>query len=101
MEYVKRLVERDIERALTRVKSVLLLGARQTGKTTLLERIPHDFSISMVRPDVRQRYEKTPSILAGEIEALKTNRTAKKPLVLLDEVQKVPEIMDVVQDLID
>src|SRR3989338_3328812 len=82
MEYVKRLVERDIERALTRGKSVLLLGARQTGKTTLLERIPNDFSLSMVRPDTRQRYD-------------------KNPLVLLDEVQKVPEILDVVQDLID
>ena len=101
MEYVKRLVERDIERALTRGKSVLLLGARQTGKTTLLERIPNDFSLSMVRPDTRQRYEKNPSILVGEIEALKKEASLKKPLVLLDEVQKVPEILDVVQDLID
>ncbi len=101
MEYVKRLVEKDIDRALARGKSVLLLGARQTGKTTLLERIPHEFSLSMVRPGTRQRYEKTPSILAGEIEALKTESSAKKPLVLLDEIQKVPQILDVVQDLID
>lgn len=54
----------------------------------------------MVQPAVRQRYERNPSLLAGEIEALPRS-TGKPPLVVIDEVQKVPSLLDVVQDIID
>ena len=101
MKYITRLQEQKIRRALGRNKSVLLLGARQTGKTTLIQRLEGDLSISFVRPDVRQRYEKNPALLAGEIEALGGKGGSARPLVLLDEVQKVPDILDTVQDLID
>ncbi len=101
MEYIRRIVEGRIRKALDRNKSVLLLGPRQTGKTTLLNRLHGDFNLSFVKPDVRQRYEKEPSLLAGEVEALKKEKKAGRPLVLLDEVQKVPPILDVAQDLID
>ena len=101
MKYFQRLVQKNINDAIARNKSVLLLGARQTGKTTLINRIEHDLSISMIRPDVRQRYEKNPSLLAGEVEAIKKRSSSGRRLVLLDEVQKAPQILDVVQDLID
>ncbi len=101
MKYIHRLIEKNIENALARDKSVLLLGARQTGKTTLINRFPHDLAISFIRPDVRQRYEKNPALLAGEVSAIKEKSKNHRPLVLLDEVQKAPEILDVVQDLID
>ncbi len=101
MKYIPRLIERQIHAALSRNKSVLLLGARQTGKTTLIQRLKHDLSISFVRPDTRQRYEKNPALLVGEVEALRKKPGLGRPLVLLDEVQKVPDILDVVQDLID
>ena len=77
-----------------------MLGPRQTGKTTLACRLGHDLHINFIRPDIRQRYEKEPGILAGEIEALKAKRN-RSITVILDEVQKVPMILDVVQDLID
>jgi predicted AAA+ superfamily ATPase len=80
-------------------KSILLLGPRQTGKTTLLNRISGDFYLSFVRPDTRLRYEKNPGLLTGEVDAISDKK--KQALVLLDEIQKVPEILDVVQDLID
>ncbi len=101
MEYIPRLQEAKIHRAVSRGKSVLLLGARQTGKTTLIQRLPSDVAISLVRPDVRQRYEKNPALLSGEVEALAPRQKADRPLVLLDEVQRVPDLLDVVQDLID
>jgi predicted AAA+ superfamily ATPase len=101
MKYIQRLLEKTIRASLHRNKSVLLLGARQTGKTTLINRLNGDLLISFVRPDVRQRYEKNPAILAGEVEALKPLTSNRRPLVLLDEIQKIPAIMDVVQDLID
>jgi len=101
MKYIKRLIEDRIGHTLGRGKSVLLLGARQTGKTTLINRFDHDLSISFVQPDIRQRYEKSPHLLKGEVESLIPSGSGKRPLVILDEVQKVPVILDVVQDLID
>ena len=98
MKYIPRLLEGTIRRALQRNKSVLLFGARQTGKTTLMGRFEAALSVSLIRPDVRQRYEKAPHLLAGEVEALASRA---RPLVVVDEVQKVPALLDVVQDLID
>ena len=101
MKYIKRLIEDRIRHTLLRDKSVLLLGARQTGKTTLTQQFKHDLLVSFVRPDTRQRYEKSPHLLNGEVESLIPAEAGKRPLVILDEVQKVPVILDVVQDLID
>jgi len=59
------------------------------------------FFLSFVRPDVRQRYEKDPSLLYGETEALRERKPGHKPLILIDEIQKVPVMLDMVQDMID
>ncbi len=99
MEYIPRLLEEKIRHSLGRNKSVLLFGARQTGKTTLISRFNCDLSISFIQPEVRQRYEKSPHLLKEEVEVIALKK--KRPLVILDEVQKVPDILDVVQYLID
>lgn len=103
MVYVKRMLEKPMDEILARGKSILLLGARQTGKTTLLKRrLKSDLEISLVNPDVRLRYEKNPGVLTAEVEQLKDRvRGPKVPLVLIDEIQKVPPLMDAAQDLID
>ena len=49
---------------------------------------------------VRIRFEKNPALLAGQIESLGT-RSRRPPLVFLDEIQRAPQVMDVVQHLID
>lgn len=99
MHYISRKIESNIKEALGRNKSILLLGARQTGKTTLLNQIPSDLYISLANPVVRQRFEKDLALLSGEIEAL--DKKNNIPLVIIDEVQKIPDIMDLAQDLID
>ena len=86
---------------LGRNKSVLLFGARQTGKTTMVSRLTAALTISFVRPEVRQRYERSPQLLSGEVDALPARLKGRRPLIVVDEVQKVPAILDVVQDLID
>ena len=101
MTLLPRLVEPRLRHALERGKSVLLLGPRQTGKTTLLERLKPDVLLNLLKPDVRQRYERAPQLLGAELDALSTRARGRRPLVALDEVQRVPELMDVVQDLID
>jgi len=100
MVYIKRLVEKNIHDALARDKSILLFGARQTGKTTLIGQIPADIKISFAKPEVRQQYEKNPGLLSSRVESLHQNNHSL-PLIIIDEAQKVPEIFDAAQDLID
>jgi predicted AAA+ superfamily ATPase len=101
VDYIPRIVEADLRHQLERGKSVLLLGPRQTGKTTLLGRFSPDLVLALVVPDVRQRYERRPAQLLGEIESLPKARGRALPLVVLDEVQRVPALLDVVQHAID
>jgi predicted AAA+ superfamily ATPase len=101
MEYIDRTVEVQLAGALARGRSVLLLGPRQTGKTTLAQRLSPDVQLNFIRPEVRQRYERSPELLGAEIEGRPAMPKGKLPLVLLDEVQRVPELVNVVQDLID
>ena len=98
----RRSIEPTLKRHLDRGKSILLLGPRQTGKTTLLVGMAPDLGLSLVAPAARQRYEKDPSLLAGEVRALpRSSSGRRRPLVAIDEVQRVPALMDVAQDLID
>jgi predicted AAA+ superfamily ATPase len=101
MRFIPRILQPQVRRALDRQKSVLLLGPRQTGKTTLVEALKPDLLFNFLRPDVRQRYERSPQQLASEVEALAERTRARRPLVVLDEVQRVPELVNVTQDLID
>ena len=48
-------MEFRVRQALERQKSVLLLGPRQTGKTTLLKPLQPDLLLNYLRPEVRQR----------------------------------------------
>jgi predicted AAA+ superfamily ATPase len=99
MHYLPRLLEKNIAEILTSGKSILLLGPRQTGKTTLINQIPATKRISLANPRDRLRYEKEPFALTAEIEEIaeKNNR----PIIVIDEIQKLPILMDAVQDLID
>lgn len=101
VSFIARSVERRLRQALGRQKSVLLLGPRQTGKTTLLQQLQPDTLLNFLRPEVRQRYERSPQLLGAEVEALAAKTTGRRPLVALDEVQRVPELVNSAQDLID
>ena len=101
MKILPRIVASRLRGALERGKSVLLLGPRQTGKTTLLATLRPDLLLNFLRPEVRQRYERAPQLLGAELEALAGRSRRRKPLVALDEVQRVPELVNVVQDLVD
>ncbi len=98
--YISRVIEKSIKNAIKRNKSVLVLGSRQTGKTTLLSQIKADLSLSFADVEVRQEHEKNPALLKTMVEGLEVKARRRK-LVFLDEIQKVPLLMDAVQDLID
>ncbi|MCC2667060.1 MAG: hypothetical protein K0S63_976 [Gammaproteobacteria bacterium] len=102
MGYTKRSIEPKIQAALNRGKSVLLTGPRQTGKTTLLaQQIKSSRAINFADPALRLQYEMSPDLLKAEVEAMQPEKDRTMPLLVLDEIQKVPLLMDTIQLLID
>jgi len=78
-------------------RSVLVLGPRQVGKSTLLASLKPDLEINLADPRSFREYVAQPERLLQELDAAPPGvRT-----VFLDEVQRVPELLDVVQILID
>ncbi|OGB86829.1 hypothetical protein A3H38_01740 [candidate division WOR-1 bacterium RIFCSPLOWO2_02_FULL_46_20] len=85
-------------------RSFILFGPRQTGKSTLLEDIfaelPKERTLRYYfqLPSERERIESDPEIILREVEA----KGNKEPAYLfIDEIQKIPRVMDVLQFLID
>jgi predicted AAA+ superfamily ATPase len=74
-------------------KSFFLFGPRGTGKTTLIRHTLTDASvIDLLEIKTFREYLKNPSIIGEQ----KLN-----PIVVIDEVQKLPEILDEVHRLIE
>ena len=76
-------------------EGMFLFGARQTGKSTLLkERFKGAIYYDLLNPNVRRAFKLNPNSLW---EALQDK--ASGTLVIVDEIQKVPELLDVVHSL--
>lgn len=78
-------------------RSVLLLGPRQVGKSTLLGAMEPDLTLNLADPGLQRRYLARPELLLEELAAA----PASTRLVLVDEVQKVPALLDAIQVLFD
>jgi predicted AAA+ superfamily ATPase len=77
-------------------KSVLLLGARQVGKSTLTRSLSPDLVLNLADESLYLSYAKDPGRLRREVEALK-----RPSLIVLDEVQRVPSLLNTVQAILD
>lgn len=76
--------------------SFFLWGPRQSGKTTLLKhRYPEAHRIDLLRTDERMRYEREPHRLREVLRALPPEQR-----VVIDEIQKVPALLDEVHHAI-
>jgi len=74
-----------------------LFGPRGTGKSTLLKLLyPEALVVDLLLPDVYRKYLARPERL---IELIRGN--PDKKTIIVDEVQKVPEILSVVHSLIE
>ncbi len=80
-------------------RSVFLFGPRQTGKTTLLrQQFPAARWYNLLETDVFFRLSARPRIMRDEIASSGVDR--ENP-VIIDEIQKLPVLLDEVQLLID
>jgi predicted AAA+ superfamily ATPase len=91
--YIPRTLTQTIRRAMTTFPAVLITGARQTGKTTLLRTEFSDTHryVSLERPDVRAR------ALADPVAFLAEAGTQ----LMLDEIRCAPELLHYIKDQID
>jgi len=96
---IVRNLHAEIKDLIAQKRSIFLFGPRQTGKTTLLEAISSQYrkvlEYSFLNIALKLKAEQQPQFIRQEIEA------ARPDLVIIDEVQKVPQILDEVQWMID
>lgn len=84
---------------LSKNHSFFLFGPRGSGKSTLLRerfQTSHSFYIDLLENQTESRYKKDPDLLLSDIKAL-----SKVDWVIIDEVQKIPKLLDVVHKAIE
>ena len=93
---IKRLIHIDLPQQ----QSAFLWGARKTGKSTFLrEHFTHSIYYDLLKSDELTRLLKSPHLLREEILAMPDARL-RYP-VIIDEIQKVPQLLDEVHWLIE
>lgn len=77
-------------------KHILLLGPRQVGKSTLVRSLGPDRVINLMDESLHLAYSKDPGRFKREMLSL-----SKPSLIVLDEIQRVPALLNMVQALLD
>lgn len=93
---VSRRLQAEVERALTRFPVVALLGPRQVGKTTLAADVAERSKLDVLRLDLE-----LPSHVARLADPELYLGRYSGALVVLDEIQRVPELFPVLRALVD
>lgn len=89
-----------IQRGLTKIlgsgkKSLLLLGPRQTGKSTLIHQLKPDLTLNLADETTYLEFARNPSELKERLQG-KPCKT-----VFIDEVQRLPSLLNTLQDILD
>jgi predicted AAA+ superfamily ATPase len=93
-------IKRMIRINLPKGKSAFLWGPRKTGKTTYLkEAFPNSLKYDMLQTDLFLDFTRRPYLLREQLLA-SSPQQLKEP-VIIDEVQKVPQLLDEVHWLIE
>lgn len=84
----------------TKSNSFFILGPRGSGKSTWVKSIylypgHNNYYVNLLQPKSEDHYRRNPEMLKNEI--LDKNYD----WVIIDEVQKLPQLLDIVQDLIE
>src|SRR3989338_397835 len=93
-------IKRYLNLMLPKPYSTFLWGARKTGKSTYLrQNFPESLYVDLLKTDVFQKYVNRPFLLREEILGV-PEETLNKPIIL-DEVQKIPQLLDEVHWMIE
>ena len=95
-----KIIDRILNIELPPRQSAFLWGARKTGKSTYLKKnFPDSLVFDFLKSDLFIEFSKNPSLLREQLLA-RSEAVIGHP-VILDEVQKVPQILDEVHWLIE
>jgi predicted AAA+ superfamily ATPase len=92
--YLPRIIREKVERTLQE-KSVLLLGPRQTGKSSLLR---HELQPDKV---VNLLDQSTFLTLTRRLSSLRESLKPTDKFIVIDEIQKLPQLMDEIHLMIE
>lgn len=93
-------IERILKVNLPQGQSAFLWGARKVGKSTFLKQsFPDSLVYDFLKTDLFLEFVKKPALLREQLLA-QDSKVLKKPIIL-DEVQKIPQILDEVHWLIE
>ena len=86
--------------------SAFLFGPRGVGKTVLanqfLDQVPHSVIVDLLSLESYRRFVADPSLFRAEIEQhLQKHSATERLVVLIDEVQKMPQLLDEVHYFIE
>jgi predicted AAA+ superfamily ATPase len=96
METIKRLVRIELPKG----QSAFLWGPRKTGKTTYLrDSFPDSLTYDMLQTDLFLEFTKRPFLLREQLLAAGPKQWNEP--VIIDEVQKVPQLLDEIHWLIE
>ncbi len=96
METIKRLLKIELPKR----QSAFLWGPRKTGKTTYLrDSFPDSLTYDMLQTDLFLEFTKRPFLLREQLLAV-SPKQLNEP-VIIDEVQKVPQLLDEIHWLIE
>ena len=94
--YYEIMINRTLSSQIQKIShSAFLLGPRQTGKSTLIKSLNPDLTINFADEEVFLNHNLDFGILRSSIERKKAKT------VFIDEVQRIPQILNTVQALID
>lgn len=85
---------------LLKKKSLILLGPRQTGKSTLVKStFPNAVYLNLAASDIYRELSSKPELIRQKFENIKTMSSPAQ--LIIDEAQKIPEIFDEIQLVLD
>lgn len=90
------MIKRQLARALVESKkSILLLGPRQSGKSTLIQSLKPECSINLAVEQTHLDFLRNKSELEDRLHKLNPKT------IFIDEVQRIPSLLNTIQSIID
>ncbi len=93
---IKRFLSQKLEELLPDFPAIAILGARQVGKTTLAQALAENFDQESIYLDLE-----SPSDQAKLAEAEQYFDLNESKLIILDEIQRMPDLFQVLRGVID
>ena len=90
------MIERNLFKLLNKKKkSILLIGPRQAGKSTIMKQMSPDMTINLMHEPTFFEFSRDPRELENRLKA------SKAKLIFIDEIQRLPSLLNTIQVLID